>query len=239
MIFDGFDDSIHEHPEQKKRFESALSGKLVPISVDFERQTGVFNGSGKVPYNTTLAVCTCADFLRRKLPCKHMYRLAIELNLIKTDDVAVQRRSYGSDERTLKDKAKNYIDTLDEKDAITLARYCYELHYKGCIIVKKQDIPDVITSSNIFEDSKDIVGKLTYLKKSDLIELLSDTDLKVKSLKKSDLVILVIKNPTYKSCDYLETVVSLAAKDEYKPLLLSLHKYAHKLHPQEHNYCWT
>ena len=32
-------------------------------------------------YETTLRYCTCMDFRKRRLPCKHMYRLAVELKL--------------------------------------------------------------------------------------------------------------------------------------------------------------
>lgn len=230
--------SVHENADQKKRFSSALTGKLIPLSVDFENQTGNFNGSGKEPYNTTLQTCTCSDFKRRKLPCKHIYRLAIELNLIDTGKNTVQKREYGNDEKTLKDKAKKYIDTLDEENAIIFARYCFEIHNRDSIVMKKQDVPSVITASNVFEDSKNIIAKLSFLKRAELMDLLSDTDLKVKSLKKAELVMLLINNPTHKMCDYLDTITALSAKEAYKPLLVSLHRYARKLYPQEQNYWW-
>lgn len=238
MDFSIWDESIHEHPDQKKRYASALTGKLIPMSVDFENQVGKFNGSGKEPYTTTLENCTCSDFKRRKLPCKHMYRLAIELNLVSTDIGNIQKGAYGTDERTLKNTAKKYIDTLNENNAMIFARYCYELHSRDSIIMKKDDVPDILFSSNVFEDSNNIIEKLAHLKKPDLIDLFSDTQLKVKSLKKTELIMKLINNPTHKMCDYLDTVVSLSAKKEYKPILLSLHKYAHKLYPQEHDYWW-
>lgn len=76
--FGSWDESIHMPEEQRKRILSAEKATTTPLSVDKESLTGVFPGSGKSPYKTTLESCTCGDFIRRKLPCKHMYRLAME-----------------------------------------------------------------------------------------------------------------------------------------------------------------
>lgn len=77
-----------EHPadtDEEKRFASAQQSKTSPLSVDKERETGVFYGSGKEPYQTSLASCTCNDFVKRKKPCKHIFRLAMELGIIPLD----------------------------------------------------------------------------------------------------------------------------------------------------------
>ena len=61
-----------EHPadtDEEKRLASAQQSKTTPTSIDREHETGVFYGSGKDPYQTTLASCTCNDFVRRKKPC--------------------------------------------------------------------------------------------------------------------------------------------------------------------------
>ena len=69
-----------EHPadaDEEKRLASAQQSKTSPLSVDKEHETGVFYGSGKEPYQTSLASCTCNDFVKRKKPCKHIFRLAV------------------------------------------------------------------------------------------------------------------------------------------------------------------
>lgn len=63
---------VHDDPEQIKRQKSASEAKLTPQSIDHTHQTAVFKGSGKKPYDTTLEKCTCIDFFRRRLPCKHI-----------------------------------------------------------------------------------------------------------------------------------------------------------------------
>lgn len=66
-------------------------------------------GSADQPYTVTLNCCTCPDFERTQRPCKHMYRLALELGLllsIPTMDIdnALFRLSlvYASNEKALK-----------------------------------------------------------------------------------------------------------------------------------------
>ena len=75
-------DDIHKHPDQIKRIQSAKSSKVAPLSIDRASQSGLFSGSGKNPYETTLTSCTCRDYFVRRLPCKHMYRLMMELDLL-------------------------------------------------------------------------------------------------------------------------------------------------------------
>lgn len=77
-----------EHPadaDEQKRLANAQQSKTTPTSIDREHETGVFYGSGKDPYQTSLASCTCNDFVRRKKPCKHIFRLAMELGIIGAD----------------------------------------------------------------------------------------------------------------------------------------------------------
>lgn len=82
-------------PDEEKRLNSAQQSKTSPTSIDREHETGVFYGSGKLPYQTSLAACTCNDFVKRKKPCKHIYRLAMELGIIPLDykDRQEQRRT--------------------------------------------------------------------------------------------------------------------------------------------------
>jgi len=79
MNFSLWDNAVHEDGEQLKRIATAKKADTTPASIDRENKTAVFKGSGKEPYITTLESCSCRDFFVRKLPCKHIYRLALEL----------------------------------------------------------------------------------------------------------------------------------------------------------------
>lgn len=77
--------SIRESEEQEWRYNRAKQAGCTPEEVDFELESAVFPGSDGVDYNTSLSFYTCQDFEKRgyDLPCKHMYRLAMELGVIK------------------------------------------------------------------------------------------------------------------------------------------------------------
>lgn len=71
----------HTSEYAAKRIKSAKSAKLTPIKIDATDLYGYFQGShGR--YETFLDSCPCGDFRRSKLPCKHIYRLAIELGVL-------------------------------------------------------------------------------------------------------------------------------------------------------------
>lgn len=75
--FEIWDKEMHSTEDQLKRQKSASESCLTPLSI--ENSIGIFKGT-KNDYITSLKDCTCIDFMRRKMPCKHMYRLAHELN---------------------------------------------------------------------------------------------------------------------------------------------------------------
>ena len=80
--FGPWDEKTHLGDKQEKTIKRAQLSETTPQSVDRVAQTAVFFGSGKNPYQTSLSSCTCSDFTHRKLPCKHIYRLAMELSII-------------------------------------------------------------------------------------------------------------------------------------------------------------
>lgn len=49
--------------------------------VDVDAKTTNIYGSDGTVYTVSLAGCECVDYERRGLPCKHMIRLALELDL--------------------------------------------------------------------------------------------------------------------------------------------------------------
>ena len=111
-------DGSHDTTDQQKRIARAYSAENTPLSISVDDCTGQFQGnSGR--YDTSLSECTCTDFKRRKQPCKHMYRLAIELGTygdksqVKSDQYA---RKVPKDEMSdlaikLVGKIENYSDT--------------------------------------------------------------------------------------------------------------------------------
>ena len=65
-----------EGEKAQARKERAAYGELTPTYIDTELKYGLFAGATDGKYRTTLRRCSCPDFKKRKVPCKHMYYLA-------------------------------------------------------------------------------------------------------------------------------------------------------------------
>ncbi|ARK25968.1 hypothetical protein SporoP37_15675 [Sporosarcina sp. P37] len=72
---------IHDEESQTKRIVSAKKVECTPLKLDREKVEAIFKGRAS-QYNSSLEYCECIDFRRNKKPCKHMYRLAMEMDLI-------------------------------------------------------------------------------------------------------------------------------------------------------------
>lgn len=73
---------LHTEEEQIKRIEESFNVDLYDIETISQAATAE-NG-----YNVSLTKCTCMDFNTRKLPCKHIYRLAYILEKLKLPRIA-------------------------------------------------------------------------------------------------------------------------------------------------------
>lgn len=79
---------VHTMETQIIRQDRARSEIYTPISLDPDFAYGKFHGHN-CDYQTNLTRCQCKDFQIRALPCKHIYRLAYELELFYLDDVRI------------------------------------------------------------------------------------------------------------------------------------------------------
>ena len=65
-----------EGEKAQARKERAAYGELTPTYIDTELKYGLFAGATDGKYRTTFCRCSCPDFKKRKVLCKHMYYLA-------------------------------------------------------------------------------------------------------------------------------------------------------------------
>lgn len=69
-------DGIQGMPASDRKARG-VGGRLTVTSLDKQNFIGNYVGSdGKTRYRTTLLHCSCPDFQKRNVPCKHMYNLA-------------------------------------------------------------------------------------------------------------------------------------------------------------------
>ncbi|GHV35241.1 hypothetical protein FACS18949_12800 [Clostridia bacterium] len=81
-VWTDWENEIHADEAQIGR-----QGRSMTYPFDFKvnekTKSARFSSTTDLPfYKTTLNSCNCYDFQERKLPCKHIYRLAVELGLI-------------------------------------------------------------------------------------------------------------------------------------------------------------
>lgn len=78
--WDIWDISIHKAPGQYERMErAAMSRKISILNYDPQYQLAKVQGKTAI-YLTSCKRCSCPDYRKRRLPCKHMYALAMDLD---------------------------------------------------------------------------------------------------------------------------------------------------------------
>ena len=208
---------MHNSQPQLERQERACNPYYSPLSLSPDRGSAIFLGNyGK--YNTTLLKCDCEDYKRRLLPCKHMYRLAYELDVFMLDDV--QTVPDPSALMSLADAQK----AIKKLSADNLEAFL-DIIQKDSIIVGSQDPRAKLLSTGLVEKGSDYYALLDYFKRDILYSLLpADNTTKIsKNLKKADLINLIISNYPQVLSETEKFYVQLVLKYELnfiKPKLL-------------------
>lgn len=70
---------------ENPRFQASLSDRMTLSNAFLSCSVKTASGSS---YHVTLDSCTCPDFTYRRTPCKHMYRLALEVGLCGSVDLS-------------------------------------------------------------------------------------------------------------------------------------------------------
>ena len=125
MTFADWPDNIHSTKDQSKRIASAKSSATTPASIDKNQMTAIFPSTSFISYETTLKTCTCRDFTVRKLPCKHIYRLAIELGLWKEHAESGINKNL---QITLEDAVAE-LESLNDAEQMIIKDFLYQSLY--------------------------------------------------------------------------------------------------------------
>lgn len=146
--FGPWDEKTHLGDKQEKTIQRAQLSETTPQSVDPTAQTAIFFGSGKKPYQTSLSSCTCSDFTRRKLPCKHIYRLAMELGIIDLPYKSGESKVERLDRQISLEDAVTVIETLSDDAQHRLS----ELLGATCDRIDNRFTPHLVTEPSIIEE---------------------------------------------------------------------------------------
>jgi len=77
----------HDKPEQRKRWLRAAKDCSLVRVLDEAQGVAVVRGNRGGEYTTSLMMCSCSDFAKRRKPCKHMYFLAHHLGVFDPFDL--------------------------------------------------------------------------------------------------------------------------------------------------------
>ncbi|MBR2848801.1 MAG: SWIM zinc finger family protein [Clostridia bacterium] len=196
----------HEHPfsynywlspkfrtqHQRTRFRRASQIQLKSHSSDYTYTT-VFSSDFSTVYEVTPESCTCQDFFKRGLPCKHMYAVMIQAGVISSISALYN----------LPSDISFCIDNLQRISKDAAREFALYLRYKRfssnrVIVDRSNDVfkhlPTIASLSLIAIDNSISDELIAYVEKTytadDFRELCSAVvpELKLPKLKKRDLI---------------------------------------------------
>lgn len=221
-------DDIDSQPDQLKRQKSALECKI--IEIDKENKKALFKGSGKNPYETTLDTCTCRDFVVRNLPCKHIYRLRMELEDPNISDEIQEFESNHFDKEYAKEIFKNF-----SRDAAYDFIYVLGYDWISSKKLENESLKELL-NSELVNGTTDLNTTLNFLTKKELTNICDDYEMPYKSnTLKSDLVKYVIEGLDAESAEDLSQKIPIAIRRDprVEEVFGSVKHFYHKLYPWE------
>lgn len=224
-------DDIDSQPDQLKRQKSALKCKI--IELDKENKKAIFKGSGKDPYETTLDSCTCRDFVVRDLPCKHIYRLRMELEDPNIPDEIQEFESNHFEKEYAKEIFKNF-----NRDAAFDFIYTLGYDWISSKKLENESLKELL-SSELVDATTDLSTTLNFLTKKELTDICDDCEIPYKSnTLKSDLIKSVIKGLDAESAEDLSQKIPIAIRRDprVEEVFGSVKYFYHKLYPWEPEY---
>lgn len=185
-----WDAKIHLTEHAVQRIKSAKSAKLTPIKIDNESLYGYFRGLHG-HYETWLDDCSCADFKRYRLPCKHIYRLAIELQIL-NEKVATNSSMIPQlkKEKVSLSKTIDIIEMLSEnaqRQLCDIARNATTSEPK-VYVNSSETIEELMQSGLLVCDGNIVNGKVKFGTKTDIARFLASHG--IRFLKSDSKVVL-------------------------------------------------
>lgn len=185
QVWGSWDSKIHSQAAQIDRQERACSDILTPLDINAANGSGHFRGK-ESDYFTNLSYCECMDYQRRLLPCKHIYRLAHEMDVFVLDHVA-----YRADVHKLfhLSDAKRRLQQLNQSQRDLLL----SMIDNDTEVCSPSDLRPLI-ELGFAQISSSKYELLNQFKKEDLINLIPEGNRHAikKSIKKGDLINLII-----------------------------------------------
>lgn len=205
-------DLNHNDPHKLIRQERACKAPLTPLDLDVKKGVAHFRGAER-DYKTTLISCECMDFQRHALPCKHMYRLAYELDIFMLNETV---EVVPEPNKLLhKNELDLLLHKLSKNDRELISDISYEPN-----IVRRTDVRRLL-NLGLIVISTDKHFLLNYYKRDELFTMLPSDALVKKSCRKPDLIELIIS--TYPNV--ITEIEKLTIPVELSPYIIRFKNY--------------
>jgi len=237
--FSIWDESIHFSNDQQKRLLSAQKAETTPSTVDRELKSAEFAGSGKNPYHTTLESCTCGDFAKRRLPCKHIYRLAMECGVIDAEFKVGTNKNVALAGMLAFEEAAKAVERLNADAQIELKNFLYCYLYGGETIhsFKGVQYNDALRQCELLEEVDAPIGAyVERLRKEELVSVLTKIGIECEKKKKSELLDICVENQEKVKAQF-DPIHSFALSPKVERVARKLYSYLLKKY--EENECMT
>ena len=183
MTFANWPNELHNDLDQQKRIKSAKKPELTPLSIDKTFCTGNFSGSSG-RYVTSLDNCQCGDYMKRRKPCKHMYRLAMELGLYPSDGMKQDAKAILEPKPTPTERSEilkdviAFIESTNEDAQLeleTLLRCDYQQEPYLCVDVRPLNS---FVEKGYIQDEKDYLFFIKHNTQKATLDRLSEVNYK-------------------------------------------------------------
>ena len=236
---DTWNQEIHTTDYALKRIKSAQSVKLTPIRIDTTDFYGHFQGShGR--YETFLDYCPCGDFHRSHLPCKHIYRLAIELGLM-----LIKAESNPSAIATPKNERASIDNTIDIVESLSIDAQQVLLDIARSVSssdpvreIYFNDIIKELIACGIIIDTAPNNHKINFKTKNDIIKLLDAENIPYsKNSKKCELEELCMQHIPQRAAETFGEITYVSIPSQFSSR--NIHYYLHRKYESEEYYDGT
>lgn len=211
---------------QEPRLQRAKKADCTPVSVDKDKGEAVFCGSHGY-YKTNLHECMCRDFTVRHAPCKHIYRLAIELGILDEEvSIGVPKQKIKS--ISLKETVSK-IEEISIDAQIILKNFLLEyiFHKHSDFALPDNDLTKELFNSGIIIPSDNDKALLEHFSRNELNSLLVSngiTNFK-KNLKLTVLINWCLENIKPQIKCICSMLISCTLSPEYKKNIKKVYTY--------------
>lgn len=217
---------IASEPEQIKRQKRAMTRQCKPLSINFDNKTGVFSSSSSGTYQVTTTSCTCPDFVRRRKPCKHIYRLLDELGLCSLKKAFPNEYEKLANQKQISEvlPIATHLSLEDKKLYRTICCQCGNDNKDITCYPLSRDMARRYINSNLLVETKDPKRLIHHANFYDLRNKVRELTSDKLPRKKVELIVYVLENFPEMEIPLDSSTAYVVLPDEISHLAMTLYR---------------